>query len=244
MLSGTSGRNAISTHGGFNFSEHNIQDHTFKKHKSNYVEQDRIPRKYAGVNPLNPPPATKYQNSKYGVNKIYEKREQTLPSQPPGQVPGFATRLGYGSADTSLLQWKLKHGLGQNDPSLANLIDERSIALSPYRTADWQFQADPYIHSDIGVPSAVNQNYLDNPTFNAFPKDKRKYVHGRHDHTNLKEHHTPAFINDSNISSGTHHTHGAAHHNMTDGMKVTRGPLERPLLLSDLPQPPQPLPVF
>lgn len=243
MLSGTSTRNAISTLGGFNFSEFNTQDHTFNKVKANYSEQDHGRRKYAGLNPLNPPSVTKDQSTRYGVNKMYEKREQTLSNPVPGQVPGFATRLPFASADTSLLQWKLKHGLGQNDPSLRNLIDERQIAPSKYKTADWRFQADPYYHSDIGVPSAVNQNYLDMPTHNTFPKDAMRRIRGKHDHTNMKEHHTPSFINDSNASSGTHYTQGAHMYPGVGGFKVTRGPLERPLMLSDLPQPPVPLPV-
>lgn len=244
LSTGTSGRNAISTLGGFNFSEHNIQDHTFSKSKSTYVEQDHVLKKYAGVNPLNPPAVTKAQNTKYGVNKVYEKREQTLPSQPPGQVPGFATRLPFASADTSLLQWKLKHGLGQNDPSLKALIDERSIAPEPYKKAHWRFQADPYFHSDVGVPSAINQNYLDMPTHNTFPGAMKVLRRGQHDHTNLKEHHTPSFINDSNIDVSTHYTQGPPGHPVTAGVKITRGPLERPLMLSDLPQPPKPMPVF
>lgn len=246
MLSaGTSGRNAIPTLGGFNFSEHNIQDHTFAKSKATYVEQDHIPRKYAGLNPLNPPSVTRYNISKFGLNKIYEKREQTLPSQTPGQVQGYPMKLPFGSADTSLLQWKLRHGLGQNDPSLRNLIDERTVAVEPYKTAHWRFQADPYVHSDIGVPSSVNQNYLDMPTHNTFPSNAVIPMRrGRHDHTNMKEHHTPTYYNDSNMASGNHFTQGSHHQPEVEGFKVTRGPLERPLMLSDLPQPPTPLPVF
>lgn len=243
MIAGTSGRNAISTLGGFNFSEYNTQDHTFSKSKASYTEQDHGQRKYAGLNPLNPPHATKAKPSRYGTNKMYEKREQTLTNPVPGQVPGFATRLPFASADTSLLQWKLKHGLGQNDPSLKHLIDERQIAPNKYKTADWQFQADPYYHSDIGVPSVINQNYLDLPTHNTFPAHYRIRRHGKHDHTNLKEHHTPSFKNDSNMSSGNHHTQGSHLFAGVAGFKMTRGPLERPLMLSDLPQPPTPLPV-
>jgi len=244
MLAGTSGRNAIPTHGGFNFSEFNIQDHRPDKAKATFVEQDHTHKKYAGLNPLNPPKATSMQSPTYGVNKDSDWREQTLPSQQPAQVPGFATRLGSEATNVSLMEWKRKHGFGQNDPSLANMLEERSVAPSPYRTADWKFQSDPYIHSDIGVPSCVNQNMLDNPTFNKFPEDMKFMRRGKHDHTNMKEHHTPTFENDSNIATGTHHTHGAPPHPVTGGMmRSTKGPLERPLLLSDLPQPPQPVPI-
>lgn len=244
MLAGTATRNAIGTHGGFNFSEFNIQDHKPDKAKATFVQQDHTHKKYAGRNPLNAPPATSMQNTSYGLNKDSDWREQTLPSQPPGQVPGFATRLGSEATNVSLMQWKMKHGFSQNDPTLANMLEEMSIAPSPYRTADWRFQADPYIHSDIGVPSAVNQNMLDNPTYNVFPVSQKFIRRGKHDHTNMKEHHTPTFINDFNLGMGTHHTHGSPMHaHAGNMMQSTKGPLERPLLLSDLPQPPQPLPI-
>lgn len=245
LSSGTSGRNAIQGFGGFNRSEHNIQHHRPPTPTNTNVEQSHIPKMFAGRNALNNPKSVSesVQKLRVGVNKEYDWRERTLPQDLPGQVAGGFGRLPYSSADTSLLQWKLHHGFGQNDHALLGLLDERSIA--PKVRSDWQWQSDTYLHSDIGVPSAVNQNMIETPSYNhnLFPRSRKKLLRGQHDHTNLKEHHTPSLDNQSNVASGTHYTYGNPGQDVTNGFRATRGPLERPLLLSDLPQPPQPVPV-
>jgi hypothetical protein len=243
-MNGTSGRNAIEGFGGFNFSEHNIQRHRFKTPNNDNNEQDHHYKSMAGHNPLNPPKAVdaSTQKLRIGANPNFDWRERTLSLPVPGQVAGSFGRLPFSSADTSLLQWKLHHGFGANDPSLLGMIDERGVA--PKVRADWQWQADPYLHSDIGVPSVIGQNMMETPSQNVFPANKKVIARGSHDHTNLSHHLTPAFANDSNISTGTHYTHGAPAQPVTEGFRATRGPLERPLLLSDLPMPPQPLPVI
>lgn len=243
-MNGTSGKNAIQGYGGFNFSEHNTQLHRPRNPSNDYSEQDHLHKQYSGRNPLNNPAAgdTSTQKLKFGQNADFDWRERTLPGAPPGQVAGGFGRLPFSSADTSLLQWKLAHGYGQNDPSLEYMLDERGIA--PKVRADWTWQSDPFLHSDIGVPSVVNQNMMERPTVNIFPADKKQRVRGKHDHTNLKEHHTPSYWNDSNTGSGTHHTYGGPPNPVTNGFRATRGPLERPLLLSDLPAPPQPMTVI
>jgi hypothetical protein len=245
VLAGTSGRNAIQGFGGFNESDFNTQDHTFKKHKANFSEQNRSQVKYAGRNPLNPPSSIpeKAQKLPNGVNPINSWREQTLPDPLPGQVAGGFGRLPFSSADTSLLQWKLRHGYGQNDPALSDLLDERNIA--PILGASWRLQPDQFLHSDVGVPSVTTSNYMDLPTTNNFPAQMKSYVRGKHDHVNLREHLTPGMWNDSNTTVATFHTYSHPEFPVTGGVpgtvKATRDPLNRPLLYSDLPSPPQPV---
>ena len=242
MFTGTSGKDAIQGFGGFNISEFNIQRHRPNSPNGDYSEQDRIATRFAGRNPLNPPKATESTGKFKGANTNYAYRERTLKAPLPGQVAGGFGKLPFASADTSLLQWKLRHGLGSNDPSLVGMIDERSIA--PAVRADWQYQSDPYLHSDIGVPSVINQNMIERPTQNVYPVNSKMIVRGKHDHTNLQHHTRPARTYDSNSSSGVHHTFSGFSQPVTDGIHATRGPLERPLLLSDLPQPAQPIPIY
>lgn len=236
---GTSACKAIEGFGGFNFSEYNIQRHRPTQFSNDYNEQDHLHKSFAGRNPLNPPKATQSQKLGKGANANFDWRERTLALPVPGQVAGSFGRLPFGSASTSLLQWKLHHGLGQNDPHLVHMLSEHDVA--PKLRASWQWQSDPYLHSDIGVPSAVNQNMIETPSQNMFSKKLRLLSRGRHDHTNLLHQTRPIIDNDSNVSTGTHHTSGAPPHPVTNGFRATRGPLERPLLLSDLPQPPQPI---
>jgi hypothetical protein len=240
---GTAGKNAPQGFGGFNVSEFNIQRHQVRPFNNDFSEQDHKHEKYSGYNPLNPPKAVDPSTQKLGkgANPNFGWRERTLALPVPGQVAGSFGKLPYTSADTSLLQWKLHHGFGANDPSLMHLIDERNIA--PQVRADWQWQADSYLHSDIGVPSVVNQNMVETPSQNKFPRHLERVVRGKHDHTNLHHHIRPAINNDSNTATGTHHTSGIPPDPMTSGFRATQGPLERPLLLSDLPLPPQPMPV-
>jgi len=242
LTAGTSGRNAIQGFGGFNVSEFNIQRHRPKDGAGNYSEQDRTAQKFAGRNPMNPPKATDSGSRFKGGNTNYEWRERTLKSPLPGQVAGGFGKLPYGSADTSLLQWKLRHGLGSNDPSLVGMIDERQIA--PKIRADWQWQSESYLHSDIGVPSVLTQNMHETPTQNVYPANQKVSVRGTHDHTNLTHHTRPTRNYDSNTASGNHHSYGSFSHPGVEGFRATKGPLERPLLLSDLPQPAQPMPVY
>lgn len=231
---GTSTRFEIAPKGGYNFSEHNIQDRGRATPRANFSEQNRPTT--TQTNALNAPAATKAQKPVFGVNESNDFKERTWTQPPPGQVPGLP-QPAFGSADTSMLQWKMGHGFAQNDPALHGLLDERQIAPSP--DAAWQWQADAYIHSDVGVPSVTNQNWLERPTYNSFPASRKKHIlPGRHDHTNLKEHHTPTVDNDSNMSSGNHYTNGAFL------QEFTRGPLEGPLLLSDLPPIPEPEPYY
>jgi len=242
VLAGTSGRNAIQGFGGFNVSEFNIQRHRPKDSAGNYSEQDRTSTKLSGRNPLNPPKAVDSSGKFKGANTNWDWRERTLSSPIPGQVAGGFEKLPFGSADTSLLQWKLRHGLGMNDPSLVGMIDERQIA--PAIRADWQWQSDSYLHSDIGVPSIITQNMHETPTQNIYPSGQKITIRGKHDHTNMLHQTRPHRSYDSNTSSGNHHTYGSFVKPQVEGFRATRGPLERPLLLSDLPQPAQPMPVY
>lgn len=242
MSAGTSGRNAIQGFGGFNVSEFNIQRHRPKDGAGNYSEQDRTSTRFAGRNPMNAPEATKSSGKFKGANTNWDWRERTLSAPLPGQVAGGFGVLPFGSADTSLLQWKLRHGLGSNDPSLVGMIDERQIA--PAIRADWQWQSDSYLHSDIGVPSIITQNMHETPTQNVYPVGRKTVVRGKHDHTNLSHHTRPHRAYDSNSSSGVHHSFAGFAQPVTEGFRATKGPLERPLLLSDLPQPAQPMPVY
>lgn len=239
---GTSTRNAIRGFGGFNRSEFNYQKHSGKV-GGDYSEQDRSTRAWAGIDPLNNP-ATLPENEQrlpFRPNQTTDWRERTLQLPTPGQVAGGMPRLAYTSADTSMLQWNLVHGLANNDPSMVGMLDEHQIAPSP--RADWQWQSEPFLHSDIGVPSSMWQNLNETPTQNKFPVRQKQIVRGHHDHTNLKHRTTPQYKYDANLSTGNHHTMGAPPHPVNSGFRATRGPLERPLLLSDLPQPPQPMPV-
>jgi hypothetical protein len=241
-MNGTSTRNAIRGFGGYNKSEFNFQKHSGKS-ANDFSEQDRSAKQWAGVNPLNNPAAVapSEQPLRFKINQVNDWRERTLALPVPGQVEGGMPRLGYTSADTSLLQWKLHHGLGNNDPSLRGLLQEQRLA--PSVRADWQWQPEPFLHSDIGVPSTLRQNMMETPT-TPFQYRRHAVRRGRHDHHNLKEHHTPAFHNHSHTATGTHPTSGMPPHPMMSGFRATRGPLERPLLLSDLPQPPQPVPIL
>lgn len=246
MLLGTSGKNAIKGFGGFNVSDYNTQDHTFKKHKANFSEDNRSSNKYAGINPLNPPKAVNEKTQKLpnGPNIINDWREQTLRSSLPAQVAGGFGKLPYSSADTSLLQWKIRHGFGQNDPALAGMLDERNLA--PIPGANWRLQSDPYLHSDIGVPSVISHNNFDLPTANVFPVGQKSVVRGKHDHTNLREQLAPGAWNTSNTTTATFHTYTNPYEFPVVGgapgtVKATREPINRPLLYSDLPTPPQPV---
>lgn len=241
LSAGTSGRNAIQGFGGFNVSEFNIQRHRPKNADGNYSEQDRTATRFSGRNPMNPPEATKSNERFKGANANFDWRERTLANPLPGQVAGSFSALPGASSDTSLLQWKLWHGLGSNDPSLVGMLDERQIA--PAVRADWSWQSDSYLHSDIGVPSVVTQNMHENPTHNTW-RGQKISIRGKHDHTNLQHHTRPIQNYDSNVSSGTHHTSGSFAHPGVEGFRATRGPLERPLLLSDLPQPAQPVAIY
>jgi hypothetical protein len=243
-ITGTAGRNAIRGFGGYNISDFNTQDHTFKKHKANYSAQNRSGIKYAGKNPLNAPKSVpeKTQKLPNGPNWATSWREQTLPDPLPAQVAGALGRLPFSSADTSLLQWKLKHGFGVNDPALEGMLDERNIA--PIPGANWRLQSDPYLHSDVGVPSVTTHNYPDLPTTNVFTSNKTT-VRGKHDHTNLREHTYPTAWNTSFTTVATFHTYSSPEFPVVAGapgtIKATRDPLNRPLLYSDLPVPPQPV---
>lgn len=243
-LAGTAARNGIHGYGGFNKSEYSIQDHTFKKTKANYNEQNRSGYKYAGKNALNAPKSTseKQQKLPHGPNQIASWREQTLPASQPAQVAGGFGALPFSSADTSMLQWRLGHGFGQNDPSLVGMIDERNVA--PIQGANWRLQSDPYLHSDVGVPSVIGQNVFDMPTSNNYPSDQKTHVRGKHDHTNLREHSTPAAWNTSNTTVATFHTYAGTEFPVVGGyagtINATRDPINRPLLYSDIPRPPQP----
>lgn len=242
-LSGTSGRNAIPTYGGFNKSEFSIQHHKFyKAPQANYSEQERTHALLAGPNALNAPSSTANNTLRTGANKGQDYREQTLQVAPPAQVAFQPQELtasaqrSFSGVDASQFDRSVRHGWGQNDPSLQHLLERHQIA--PQLRAHWSLQSDPYLHSDIGVPSSFRQNQMENPTMNKFPASKRMIpVVGQHDHTNLKEERTPHFHNQSNTSSGTHHTFGQPTHPVTNGFRATQDPLSRPLLLSDLPAP-------
>lgn len=247
VMTGTAAKNAIPTHGGFNFSEFNIQKHTHPRTEhSTFSEQDRTHTKYAGRDPLNPPFSTSQGNQKLysGLNKDYGWREPTLKLPVPAQVQTLTTettarlQAGFSGSDSTYANRAFRHGFGQNDPALQHLLSDSQIAPSAVGAREWL--ADPYVHSDVGVPSAVNQNMLDNPTKAPFPVSRKEWYRANHDHLRLKHERTPAMLNDSNVASGTHHTHGMHTHPVTNGFRATRGPLERPLLLSDLPAPPMP----
>lgn len=238
---GTAAKNAIPTFGGFNFSEFNTQKHTHPRTEhSTFSEQERTHKQYSGRDPLNSKWSTSEGNQKLrtGLNKAYGWREPTLQLPVPAQVETMTSeqtalrKKQFGGSDKSLLARATRHGFGQNDPAIQHLIDERNVAPNPDPV---EYSADPYVHSDVGVPSAVNQNMIDNPTFARFPQSAKQYHHGKHDHIAMKHERTPAMRNESHTSSGAHHTQATPTNPVTNGFRATRGPLERPLLLSDLP---------
>lgn len=245
-LIGTSGQNAIPTFGGFNQSEFNIQKHHGRHEIGNasFVEQEHSHKMYSGRNPLDAPGATKEQTSKFGVNKVYGWREQTLGGQIPAQTETIQweqtamRRLKFDGSDPSRLSRSLRHGFGQNDPALQHLLLDQQV--SPVVPAKWFSQSVAYLHSDVGVPSAINQNMLDNTTHNTFPRELKGIRRGKHNHTDLIHERKPEVHNFSNVGAGVHSTRGVAGTNMITGFRATRGPLERPLLLSDLPAASQP----
>ena len=243
MLSGTAGRNQIPTHGGFNFSEFNIQKHTHPRTEhSTFSEQDRGHQKYAGRDPLTPPSSSTQNIKRSGLNKAYGWREPTLTLPVPAQVETLTSeqtalrKVQFAGSDRSVLARSFRHGFGQNDPVLQHLISENQIAPKPLQ----EFLADPYVHSDVGVPSVANQNLLQTPTYTRFPMSAKEHYRGRHDHLSLKHERTPALRSNAHTATGAHHTHAIPTHPVTNGFRATRGPLERPLLLSDLPPAPQP----
>lgn len=238
---GTSAKNAIPTFGGFNFSEFNTQKHTHPRTEhSTFSEQERTHQQFAGRDPLNSKWSTSEKNQKMysGLNKAYGWREPTLKLPVPAQVETLtseqtaARKQAFGGSDKSLLARATRHGFGQNDPAIQHMIDERSVAPAPQPL---EYSADPFLHSDVGVPSAVNQNMIDNPTYARFPQSLKQHYRGKHDHITLKHERTPAMRNESHTSSGAHHTQAAPTKPVTNGFRINRGPLERPLLLSDLP---------
>lgn len=233
----------IPTHGGFNFSEFNIQDHKpGSDPRANFNEQDRRHVMFAGRNPLNPPSSTSERKPTFGLNQAYGWREQNLGLAAPAQVPlverTFEYQRVFSGADPYALSRAVRHGWAQNDPALSHMLDERKVA--PGVKAPWHSQSDAFLHTDVGVPSVVGLNYPDNSTYNVFPKHLRKVVRGTHDHTNLRHERTPEVHNFSHASSATHHTRAHPGHQEVTGFRATTGPLERPLLLSDLPPPPTP----
>lgn len=245
-LIGTSGQNAIPTFGGFNQSEFNTQKH-HQRHEignASFVEQEHTHKMYSGRNPLDAPGATKDQTTRFGLNKVYGWREQTLGKVIPAQTETLQAeqtamrKSGFGGSDASRLSRSLRHGFGQNDPSLQHLLSDQQV--SPAVPAKWFSQSVAYLHSDVGVPSAINQNMLDNTTHNTFPHELKGIRRGKHNHTDLAYERKPEVHNFSNVGTGVHSTRGVAGTNMTRGFHASRGPLERPLLLSDLPAPSQP----
>ena len=242
-LVGTSGRNAIATTGGFNFSEFNIQEHDLRNDSDagGYSAQDRQKKMYSGRNPLNPPQSTTGTGETFGINKEWGWRENKLPHLLPAYPQSNTVELTpaaqsrFDGSDSSYVQRAFRQGFGQNDPAIQHMIDEREIA--PEIRGDMYTRADSYLHSDVGVSSVINQNLIETGTFNNFPKEHRQIVRGTHEHQNLTAGHTPRMINLSNAASGTHHRSGNPQHPVLQG---TRGPLERTTLYSDFPNPAQP----
>jgi len=239
FISGTAGRNAIPTHGGFNFSEFNIQDHKpGPDPRSNYNEQERTHDKYAGRNPLNPPSSTSDKTPGFGLNKAYGWREDTLRSAPPAQSSAIERTMMLqsafrGASGETLFSRALRHGHGQNDPSLQHLLAEKAIA--PPVSKSLVLDPDSYYHSDVGVPSAVNQNLMERATANVFMESKKVRRLGKHQHQHLEVERRPFMANDSNSATGTHHTMAVPGQPVTSGFRA-----DRPLMLSDLAPPPAP----
>lgn len=239
-LIGTSGRNAIPTHGGFNNNEYNIQIRNARNNSDStgYSGQDHQHKMYSGRNPLNPPESTGNTGKAYGINDSYGWREDKLRPSFPSFVESntveltAAHRALYSGNDQTHLQMNFRHGFGQNDPALQHLISEQNIA--PQIQADYWSHSDEHLHSDVGVPSHVNQNLLENGTFNVFPRDvkHKDHVRGHHEHHNITHSRTPKMHNRSNSTTATHHRSGNPTHPVVHG---TIGPFQRPTLLSDFP---------
>jgi hypothetical protein len=242
-LRGTAGRNAIPTHGGFNKNEYNIQirDARNNSDSSGYSGQDHQHVMYSGRNPLNPPSSTTDTGKQYGINDAYGWREDKLRPSLPAFVESNTVELSakhralQSVSNQTHLQMNFRHGFGQNDPALQHLISEQNIA--PQIQADYWSHSDEYLHSDIGVPSMVNQNLIETATSNNFPADKVQITRGNHKHHNLTHSKTPKMHNRSHTSTGTHYRSGNPTHPVIHG---TVGPLQRPTLLSDFPSIKQP----
>lgn len=239
LLSGTAGRNAIPTHGGFNFSEFNIQDHKpGPDPRASFNEQERVHTEWAGRNPLNPPKSTSDKSSGFGLNKAYGWRENTLYGVPAAQASSIEKTTGLqssfrGSAGESLFGRALRHGHAQNDPSLQHMLSQSAVAPALPDTS--RLDADSYYHSDIGVPSVISQNLLEHATQNAFMEGLKVRRVGKHQHQHLDAERKPEMVNESNSGTGTHHTQSLPPQPVTSGFRA-----DRPLMLSDLPAPPAP----
>lgn len=242
-LVGTAGRSAISTKGGFNFSEYNIQIHDSRQNSdaTGYSGQDHSHKMYNGRNPLNAPQSTNDTGKNFGVNKDVDWREDKLAPSLPVFAQSNTVELTtsaqrhFQGTDSSHLQKAFRYGYAQNDPALQHLLNERAIAPEIH-PVEWS-QSDKYLHSDVGVPSVVNQNLIETGTFNKFPEHVKQVSRGHHTH-HLKSHlKTNHLRNNSNVSTGTHHRSGNPTHPVLHG---TRGPLERPTLYVDFPRPDQP----
>ena len=239
LVSGTSGRNAIPTHGGFNFSEYNIQDHKpGPDPRSNFNEQERVHKEWAGRNPLNPPKSTSDKSSGFGLNKAYGWREDTLSGVPAAQSSSVEKTAGLqaafrGRSGETLFGRALRHGHAQNDPSLQHMLSQAQIA--PAVPSTDRLDPDSYYHSDVGVPSVISQNLLEHATQNAFAEGMKVRRVGKHQHQHLDVERRPFMINNSNSGTGTHHTHAMPGFPVVSGFRA-----DRPLMLSDLPTPPAP----
>lgn len=242
-LTGTAGRNAIPTRGGFNANEYNIQirDARNNSDSTGYSGQDYQHAMYSGRNPLNPPTSTTNTGKQFGINDSYGWREDKLRPSLPAFVESNTVELSalsrssYSGSDKTHLQMNFRHGFGQNDPALQHLISDQNIA--PQIQAEYWSHSDEYLHSDIGVPSMANQNLIETGTFNRFPDDKKHITRGSHKHHNLTHSRTPKLHNQSHSASGTHYRSGNPTHPVVHG---TVGPLQRPTLLSDFPSVVQP----
>lgn len=245
MVYSTAASKQISTTGGYNGSEFNIQDHRPTTNNGvNFSEQRRSHQRFAGRNPLNPPGCTDEKRPLFGkLNEAYGWREQTLQATVPAQVPPRERTFVYqssfdGEPERYHMPRAIRHGFASNDPTLAHLLDERQLAPRTY-ASHWS-QADPELHSNVGIPSTPNQNMLDRPTFNRYPEDKKTVKRGNHDHHNMLEDRKPEFRNESSVSSGSHPTQGHHHAPVSSGMMMSEFRFDRPLMLSDLAPPPQP----
>lgn len=242
-LVGTSGRNAIPTHGGFNFSEFNTQVRNAQSNSdaTGYSGQDYQHKMYNGRNPLNEPKSTTISGKQFGINQDFGWREDklrpSLPVFPQSNTVELtaSSQAKFSGSDRTHLQRSIRHGFGQNDPALQHLLSEQEIA--PAIRAGFWTQSDNYLHSDVGVPSVVSQNLIETGTFNTFPNKMKQVVRGKHEHHNLSHAQRPEMTNYSHTASGTHYRSGNPTHPVIGG---TRGPLERPVLYSDFPLPEQP----
>lgn len=129
-----------------------------------------------------------------------------------------------------------REGYSGFDPAIQSMINDESITTemgTPYH------QPSSYVHLPTNMPSTIQHHFGETATEATF-SGNLQFPETGNQHTHLAEHRTPALAAESNVSAGTHQTHGDAHIHQTSGTVSFSFSKERPLTLQDFAMPPQP----